>query len=220
MSARPLLHAWRACPRPVRRVRHDARAGARVRVNATGVELAAFNCLLIGVKTAPYDVDALGVELRDVAARLDSLPERRRSTTAICAVVRPGAIAQLFAFRDLSCDYEHRDVLHVILSRAARSARRAAHFDLEAPQEAQTSEYWCHKHKRMCRPVESAVGFLRRYTFDTLARIEAFAEIRDAACSPSVVQADSRTAEYSTTFDGVVTSPPSGLIDYHEPHRH
>ena len=46
-------------------------------LDATGVELAAFNCLLIGVKTAQYDVDALGVELRDVCARLDSLPAKR-----------------------------------------------------------------------------------------------------------------------------------------------
>src|SRR3954451_10488223 len=38
--------------------------------DATGVELAAFNCLLIGVKTEHYDVDALGKELRDVSARL------------------------------------------------------------------------------------------------------------------------------------------------------
>src|SRR5437667_56766 len=84
---------------------------------------------------------------------------------------------------------------------------------LDAPQEAQTGEYWCYKHKRTCRPVESAVGFLRRYTLDTLARVEAFAEIRDDACTASVVQADARTVEYESIFDGVVTSPPyPGLI--------
>src|SRR5437899_12214410 len=46
--------------------------------DATGVELAAFNCLLIGVKTARYDVDALDAELRDVCARLDTLSVKRR----------------------------------------------------------------------------------------------------------------------------------------------
>ena len=191
-------------------------------LDATGVELAAFNCLLIAVKTAPYDIDALGVQLRDVCGRLDSLPAKRRATSAYLREwYAPGAIGQLLAFGALVDDYEHRDVLRVILSRAARSARRAAHFDLEAPREAQTGEYWCHKHKRICRPVESAVGFLRRYTLDTLARIEAFAEIRDSACAARVVQADSRTVEYDTTFDGVVTSPPyPGLIDYHEQHRY
>src|SRR5437868_7874038 len=50
--------------------------------DATGVELAAFNCLLIGVKTAHYDLEALGAELREVCTRLDSLPAKRRATTA------------------------------------------------------------------------------------------------------------------------------------------
>jgi DNA methylase len=191
-------------------------------LDATGVELAAFNCLLIGVKTADYDVKALGAELHDVCARLDSMPAKRRATTAyVREWYAPTAIAQLVAFRDLIEEYEHRDALRVILSRAARSARRAAHFDLEAPREAQTGEYWCYKHKRMCRPVESAVGFLRRYTLDTLTRIEAFAEIRDDARTATVIQADSSMVEYGTTFDGVVTSPPyPGLIDYHEQHRY
>jgi 16S rRNA G966 N2-methylase RsmD len=191
-------------------------------LDATGVELAAFNCLLIGVKTARYNVDALGLELRDVCARLDSLPAKRRASSAyVREWYAPEAIAQLLAFRDLIDEYEHRDVLRVILSRAARSSRRAAHFDLEAPREAQKGEYWCHKHKRLCRPVESAIGFLRRYTLDTLARIGAFADVRDDACGAAALHGDSRTIPYETTFDGVVTSPPyPGLIDYHEQHRY
>jgi hypothetical protein len=191
-------------------------------LDATGVELAAFNCLLIGVKTAQYDVEALAVELREVCERLDTLPAKRRATTAyVREWYAPAAITQLLAFRDFVEEYQHGNVLRVILSRAARSARRAAHFDLEAPREAQTGEYWCFKHKRMCRPVESAVGFLRRYTLDTLARIESFAGIRDDVRDASVVQADSSTVEYEATFDGVVTSPPyPGLIDYHEQHRY
>ena len=51
-------------------------------LDATGAELAAFNCLLIRVKTARYDVDALGAELRDVNARLDSLDRRPRARAA------------------------------------------------------------------------------------------------------------------------------------------
>src|SRR6476646_9422505 len=39
--------------------------------DATGVELAAFNCLLIGVKTARYDRFRLERELREVLARLE-----------------------------------------------------------------------------------------------------------------------------------------------------
>jgi hypothetical protein len=191
-------------------------------LDATGVELAAFNCLLTRVKTARYDVDALGGELREVCARLGSLPPKRRRMTAyVREWYAPQAAGELLAFRDLTCEYEHRDVLRVILSRAARSARRAAHFDLEAPREPQTGEYWCHKHRRICRPVESALGFLRRYTLDTLARIEAFGEVRDVERKAQVLHADARTVEYEDTFDGVVTSPPyPGLIDYHEQHRY
>jgi len=191
-------------------------------LHATGVELAAFNCLLIGVKTSSYDVGALDAELRDAYGRLDSLDVKRRSTTAyVKQWYATQAAGELLAFRELIEEYEHQDVLRVILSRAARSARRAAHFDLEAPREPQTGEYWCHKHKRMCRPVESAVGFLRRYTLDTLARIEAFAEIRDAECDAHVLHDDARTVAFDVSFDGVLTSPPyPGLIDYHEQHRY
>jgi DNA methylase len=190
--------------------------------DATGVELAAFNCLLIGVKTASYDLERLAGELREVRARLGTLEATRRSAGGYARQwYAPQALAELLAFGALIEEYEHRDVLRVVLSRAARSARRAAHYDLEAPREAQTAEYWCHKHKRVCRPVESAVGFLRRYTLDTLTRIEAFALVRDGGCEAHVVQADSRAVEYGTAFDGVITSPPyPGLIDYHEQHRY
>ena len=190
-------------------------------MDATGVELAAFNCLLIGVKTARYDVEALGVELREVCARVDSLATRKRPRGYVQAWYSAGAAAELLAFRDLIVEYEHKDVLRVILSRAARSARKAAHFDLEAPREPQTGTYWCHKHRRMCRPVESAAGFLRRYTLDTLARIEAFDSIRGNENAARVLHGDARTIEYDGTFDGVLTSPPyPGLIDYHEQHRY
>jgi hypothetical protein len=189
--------------------------------DATGIELAAFNCLLIRAKTASYDVDAVGAELRDVCKRLAGLSTKKRPGAYFRHWYAPAAAVELLAFRDLILEYEHRELLRVILSRAARSARRAAHFDLEAPREPQTGEYWCHKHRRICRPVESAVGFLRRYTLDTLARIEAFAEVRDDARTVHVVHDDARTVDYHGTYDGVITSPPyPGLIDYHEQHRY
>jgi len=191
-------------------------------LDATGVELAAFNCLLIGAKTAQYDVAALGKELREVCTQLGTLPPKRRHGSAyLRRWYAQEALGELHAFRELIGEYEHRDLLRVVLSRAARSARRAAHFDLEAPREPQTGEYWCHKHKRTCRPVESAVGFLRRYTLDTLARVEAFDRVRDDDCTAHVLHADSRNVEYEAIFDGVLTSPPyPGLIDYHEQHRY
>jgi hypothetical protein len=192
--------------------------------DATGADVAAFNCLLMRVKTAPYDLGELRGELEDVCARIGSLAPRRSRVPRrryLRDWYAPLAAAELFAFRDLIPDYRHGDVLRVILSRAARSARRAAHFDLEAPREPQTGEYWCHKHRRTCRPVESAAGFLRRYTLDTLARIEEFAAVRDVEREARVVHGDAREAALGGPFDGVLTSPPyPGLIDYHEQHRY
>jgi hypothetical protein len=191
-------------------------------LDATGVDVAAFNCLLMRVKTAPYDLGELAEELGDVHGRLESLGlRRRRASGYLRRWYVPQAAAELLAFRELIPEYRHRDVLRVILSRAARSSRRAAHFDLEAPKEPQLGEYWCHKHRRQCRPVESAVGFLRRYTHDTRARIEEFARVRDVDREAAVLHGDARELELAGPYDGILTSPPyPGLIDYHEQHRY
>ena len=69
-------------------------------------------------------------------------------------------------------------MLRVVLARAARSARRTTHFDLDFPKAPQLEPYWCHKHRRECRPVERADHFLRRYTLDTLTRLKEFARVR------------------------------------------
>jgi DNA methylase len=192
-------------------------------LDATAVDIAAFNCLLMRVKTAPYDLAELETELRDAYGRIESLALSRRRTRAryLREWYAPQAVSELLAFRDLIPDYRHADVLRVILSRAARSARRAAHFDLEAPKAPQLEDYWCHKHRRQCRPVESALGFLSRYTLDTLARIEDFAHVRDPEREAAVVHGDAREVTFQGPFDGVLTSPPyPGLIDYHEQHRY
>jgi hypothetical protein len=188
-------------------------------LDATGAELAAFNCLLMRVKTAHYDLGALDAELHDICNRVPS--STKRASGYLRRWYEPQAAKELLGFRALIDEYEHRDALRVILSRAARSARRTAHFDLEAPRAPQVGEYWCHKHRRTCRPVESAAGFLRRYTLDTLNRITEFASVRVDTRNARVVQGDSRTVEYKAVFDGVLTSPPyPGLIDYHEQHRY
>ena len=191
-------------------------------LDATGVDIAAFNCLLMRVKTAPYDLAELGEELRDVAARVDSLPRRGPRTSGyLRRWYEPRAAAELLGFRELIPGYRHGDVLRVILSRAARSARRAAHFDLEAPKEPQRGEYWCHKHRRTCRPVDSAGRFLRRYTLDTRTRIDEFAQIRDPEREATVLHGDARGLVFTGPYDGILTSPPyPGLIDYHEQHRY
>jgi hypothetical protein len=191
--------------------------------DATGADIAAFNCLLMRVKTRRYNPFVLERELRDALARLErfdgaapgSPPEFVRRWYA------PRAAAELLFFRGLVDDYEHAHVLRVVLARAARSARLTTHFDLDFPRVPQRGPYWCHKHRRECRPVERAEHFLRRYALDTLGRIRAFERVCARDRSAVVFHGDARRLDFQGRFDGVVTSPPyPGLIDYHEQHRY
>ena len=147
--------------------------------DAVGVDVAAFNCLLVRVKTAGYNEFVLESEIRDALGRLDLWTARSRDcprdTATSAAGSRRKPLRSCSRFRSIVTDYAHADVLRVILARAARSARLTTHFDLDFPREPQVGPYWCHKHKRECRPVERAEHFIRRYALDTLARIKEFA---------------------------------------------
>jgi DNA modification methylase len=194
--------------------------------SAVGGDVAAFNCLLMRVKTASYNEFTLEKELRDACARLEqtrpgdspcikTVPEYARNWFA------PRAAAELLFWREIAGDYEHADVLRVVLARAARSARLTAHFDLDFPRMPQRDPYWCHKHKRECRPIDRAEHFLRRYALDTLRRIKEFSRVRARGRDATVLHGDARELEWGGPFDAVVTSPPyPGLIDYHEQHRY
>lgn len=188
----------------------------------TGVDLAAFNCLLMGVKTRAYNLFTLEHDLRDALARFDlaeTVPGLGASPY-ISDWFAPQAAADLLRFRELVGDYEHADVLRVVLARAARSARLTTHFDLDFPSSPQHDPYWCFKHKRQCRPIDRAGHFLRRYTLDTLSRLKEFSRVRGHR-QADVIHGDAREVELPGRFDAVVTSPPyPGLIDYHEQHRY
>ncbi|HEX7254528.1 MAG TPA: DNA methyltransferase [Gaiellaceae bacterium] len=190
--------------------------------DAVGVDIAAFNCLLMAVKTRRYDLFGLESELRHAVRRVEAVDGDGPAPSGYAAEwYAPRAAAELLAFRELIAGYEHGDVLRVILARAARSARRTTHFDLDFPRAPQIEPYWCHKHKRICRPVERAEHFLRRYTLDTLARIKEFSCARARGREAEVLHADAREVAYGGRFDAVLTSPPyPGLIDYHEQHRY
>jgi DNA methylase len=192
---------------------------------ATGIDVAAFNCLLMRVKTAGYNEFVLESEIRDALGRFRSSDGSMQGLSPghgyIGRWFAPRAARELLAFRSIVTDYEHADVLRVVLARAARSARLTTHFDLDFPREPQTEPYWCHKHRRQCRPVDRAEHFVCRYALDTLARIKAFARVRERGVEAEVVHGDARELELDRMFDAVVTSPPyPGLIDYHEQHRY
>ncbi len=192
--------------------------------HAAGADIAAFNALLMRVKTATYNEFVLEKELRDACRRLEALqgqPLKRALHGYLAEWYAPRSANELLHWCSLVSDYEHADVLRVVLSRAARSARRTTHFELETPRAPQLTPYWCHKHRRECRPVEDAARFLKRYALDTVTRIREFARVRARGCEAIVLHGDTRELEWPGSFDGVVTSPPyPGLIDYHEQHRY
>jgi SAM-dependent methyltransferase len=193
--------------------------------DATGVDIAGFNALLMRVKTGSYGLDALRRDLLAAHAHVQAFEPHGRYPAHASAYVRawyaPIAAEELLHFHALAGEAGHADVLRVVLARAARSARRTTHFDLDFPREPQLGEYWCHKHRRTCRPVGEARRFLLRYTLDTLDRIETFAAARAEGRAAGVLHGDARTIDLRGPYDGVVTSPPyPGLIDYHEQHRY
>jgi DNA modification methylase len=187
--------------------------------HATGVDIAAFNALLMGVKTREYDEFLLERELREVLGRQGRSGGRPNAYLRRWFSHR--AAAELLGFRALLREYEHADVLRVVLARAARSARLTSHFDLDFPREPQREPYWCYKHRRTCRPVDEADKFLRRYLLDTLRRLKEFQRIRRRGFEANIVHRDARDAKLAGPYDAVITSPPyPGLIDYHEQHRY
>ena len=151
--------------------------------------------------------------------RLECKTRSRASSRRTCeSWFAPRALAELLAFRDRIEGTAYPDLWRVVLSRAARSARLARHFDLDFPAEPVQGEYFCHKHRRTCRPVEEAGKFLRRYVRDAVSRVLAFAEVRRSS-EATVLHGDARALDPPGPVDLVVTSPPyPGLIDYHEQH--
>jgi DNA modification methylase len=193
--------------------------------DATGVDVAGFNCLLMRVKTRRHNLDAVRRDLLWAHERAASFEPgdtpSRDATPYVRDWFAPRAAAELLHFRSLVDEVASADVLRVVLARSARSARRTTHFDLDFPRAPQLGPYWCHKHRRTCKPVEEARRFLLRYTLDTLDRLEQFAAVRGADAHASIHHGDARDLGLAGPFDAVVTSPPyPGLIDYHEQHRY
>jgi hypothetical protein len=199
-------------------------------IDSVGADISEFNCLLSRVKTQQYNLRRLETEINDILTRfhLELHPtlfqnglgdEMRIASEFLQSWYAPSALGQLLFYRKLINDYTYQDVLKVVLSRAARSARLTTHFDLDFPRKPQIGAYQCHKHRRTCRPTDNAEKFLVRYSLDTLHRIKEFAASRQPA-RVRVVSGDSREIRFPNA-DMVITSPPYvGLIDYHEQHRY
>ncbi len=192
--------------------------------DAVGVDVAPFNCLLMRVKTAAFDLDALRRDLDAARGRAAEFEWDGAPLADASEFVRewyaPRAAAELLDFRASLEGSSSAEGRRGVRTRAARSAPRTTHFDLDFPRTPQLEPYLCRKHRRVCRPVEEAQRFLLRYTRDTLARIEEFARVRTGA-SATVLAGDARRLDLGGSVAGVVPSPPyPGLIDYHEQHRY
>lgn len=209
-----------------------------LKINSIGYDISEFNVLLSKVKTAKYDLDLLYKEILDAVDKLRSMFIKHDDQLSLLeddliAVndkeyneylnkwFAPRALKQLLAYKYLieNEGYQYSDLLKIILSRSARSARLTTHFDLDFPKKPQTEPYYCYKHSRICKPTDEAYKFLRRYSLDTFRRIEEFQILRTDA-KVDVYHQDSRDAKIPK-IDGVITSPPYvGLIDYHEQHAY
>ena len=207
-------------------------------INAIGYDISAFNVLLTQAKVQKYDTSKVRQEVLDALHKLRHLTqpktqmrlwEERVSELNIPTTdneylkmwYAPRALGELLTYRYLieKEGYVYHDLLKIILSRSARSARLTTHYDLDFPKNPQTEPYWCYKHSRTCSPTTEAFKFIKRYTLDTLRRVEEFNALRTEA-QVEVHHGDSRVAEFPP-IDGVITSPPYvGLIDYHDQHAY
>ena len=207
-------------------------------INSIGYDISAFNVLLTRAKIRKYDIDRARKEVSDAIDKLRQLTQtgaqlgfwQERAAELHMPKIDneflqtwydPKALNELLTYRQLiqSEGYVYEDLLKIILSRSARSARLTTHYDLDFPKKPQNEPYWCYKHSRTCSPTRNAFKFLNRYSQDTLRRIEDFAELRTDA-GVEVRHSDSRRASFPP-IQGVITSPPYvGLIDYHEQHSY
>lgn len=191
-----------------------------LKVNSVGCDISAFNVLLTQAKSKHYLIEQARREINAILMRtLQSDKTIFNTNEFLSTWYAPQALNELLTYRELIQDFENQEILKIILSRAARSARLTTHFDLDFPKNPQTEPYHCYKHNRICKPTETAFKFLKRYSIDTIKRLEQFSIIRTDS-EINAIHGDSRFI-FPGRIDGVITSPPYvGLIDYHEQHRY
>lgn len=204
-------------------------------INSIGHDISAFNVLLMKAKTKSYDLKCVKFEILDILQKAEFTSRSEVFQPSLWKLAENSvdyiesdylnrwfasqALNELIAYRNLIGNYDDQEILKVILSRSARSSRLTTHFDLDFPKKPQTEPYWCYKHSRTCAPTTSAFQFLKRYSLDTIDRLEEFSERRTNAIV-TIIHGDSRESEIPP-IDGVITSPPYvGLIDYHDQHRY
>jgi len=219
-------------------------------MHSAGVEISLFNCLIADIKTKKYDIPLVEKEIKDILFKTkeysnwldsnwlargqkqitflqNSFKEYKTNSEYLNEWLSDRALQEVLFYRRKIKNYKNQDILKVILSRATRSARLIPHYDLARPSKPIREKYYCIKHRRICEPINEAMKFINRYSWDTIKRIKEFEKIRTNA-HIKIIQGDSREVDFSKVkgykggkFDGIFTSPPYvGLIDYHDQHRY
>ena len=178
-------------------------------IDSVGIDVSEFNVMISRVKLADYEVDAveeevLGISRRTAEFSAEGVLEQEWYEDPEVTVGEGGYLETWFAprslkeilyFRSLIPEYEHAELLKVLLSRTARSCRLVHHYDLATPKEPVRAPYACYKHMgKTCEPVTTIIPRLRFYSADTVMRIRQFKEARRPAVS-LVIQGDSRTVK-------------------------
>ena len=187
--------------------------------DAVGVDVAAFNCLLMRVKTGRYAAFRLERDVRDADSR------RGRSRRGRAATWPSGTRRE----RLRSCSTSARSSTTTSTRTCfascspARRARRGSR-----PTSTSTSRRLRSEGRTGATSTSASAAPWRRRTSSSRATCST----RSSGCARSSASAhadaaraslhgDARHVALEGSFDGVLTSPPyPGLIDYHEQHRY
>ena len=187
-------------------------------INAAGVEVSQFNCLISKIKTQKYNIDLLEKEVKDILAKTidfsktllggqesrttlkESFKKYKTKSDYLNMWLSDKALQEILFYNNQIKNYQNQDVLKIILSRATRSARLITHYDLARPQKPVRDKYYCIKHRRTCEPTNEAIQFINRYSWDTIKRIKEFDGLRTNS-KIKIFQDDAREIDFNKIKD-------------------
>ncbi|MHA2296701.1 MAG: DNA methyltransferase [Candidatus Hodarchaeales archaeon] len=220
-------------------------------VNSIGIDVSEFNCIMVKVKVKHYDLKKVEFELTDILKRVRDRFNSKKSerlltyfdnddisnkigddhplldSSYLVKWFSSRTLQEMSTYKNMIREYHYQDLLKLVLSRSARSARQTFHFELTRPTHPVTEPYFCHKHKgKICAPVQTCLPHLKKYTKDTIRRLVEFSKIQTRNAT-TIINDDSRSVDlekacrFQPEIDGMITSPPYvGVLDYHEQHRY
>src|SRR3989339_608939 len=141
-------------------------------MHSAGIEISHFNCLIADIKTKKYNISVAEQEIRDVLFKTkeysnsllrgekknnpieltDSFKKYKTKSEYLNTWFSDRALQEILFYNNQIKNYENQDILRIILSRAARSARLITHYDLARPTQPVRASYYCIKHRRTCQP--------------------------------------------------------------------